>query len=125
MTITSKIDGYDITIQDGSFAIDNAFIGVDWDGWSATAYGRKHASYGNMRGWTFTCFEDAVAVPWTSSIAKHLKTHVVDGAAVAFEYVNLTKYLVPNGQTVYVESVEVWYSPKMTIRYFTVTVKGA
>lgn len=122
--MTSKIDGYTIAIQDGSFAIDNAFIGVDWDAWSA-GYARKHASYGNARAWMFTCFEDAVAVPWVSSVAKHLKTHVIDGAAVTFEYTNGTKYSVPAGQTVYVESVDVWYSSNMAVRYFTVTVKGA
>jgi hypothetical protein len=122
--VTSKIDGYTITIQDGSLAVDNAFIGTDWDKWENSAYVRKHASFGNQRGWTFTCKENVASVTWTNSVAKHLETHVADGAAVTFEYVNGTKYSVPAGQTVYVEDVDVWYNAGMKARYFTVTVKG-
>lgn len=125
MVNISQIDGSNIAIQDGSFSADNAFIGNDWDGWVNQAYGRKHVSYGNARAWSFTCIEDAALVPWVNSVAKQLYAHVIDGAAVAFAYANGVKYIVPAGQTVYIENIEVWYTAKMAIRYFTVQVKGA
>jgi hypothetical protein len=123
--VTSKIDSLTVAIQEGSFSVDNDFVGVDWDSWVDGGYKRKHKSYGLARGWSFTCWEDVAAVPWTSSVAKHLKECVADGLPVSFEYVNGTRYATPAGQTVYVESVEVWYSAAMKVRYFTVTLKGA
>jgi hypothetical protein len=121
---TYKIDAQTISIQQGSFREHRQFAGTDWDAWVNNAYARKHQSYGWIGGWAFTCVEDASSVTWANSVAYHLYTHITDGAAVALEITNGTKHSLPVGQTVYVESVEVWYSAGMKTRYFSVKVRA-
>jgi hypothetical protein len=57
--------------------------------------------------------------------AYHLYTHITDGATVVISISAGSTHSVVQGQTVYVEEIEVWYSESMDARYFTLTLRAA
>ena len=119
--MTTSLDGYNITIQNGSFHEKKDFSGKDQYVWKDSSIKLDHKSYGLVERWSFTCFEDTDEVAWADSVANKLLPVVASGAPVVFMF-SSTKHSIPDGQTVCVNGVNVRYSSNLKIRYFDVNV---
>lgn len=96
--------------------------GGDWDAWENGGYEHKHKARGNITLHLFTCLEDADDVDWDDSQAKALKAYVASGAPVNL-VINYGDKYSASWSNCSLESVDVWYSPNLQTRYFTLTLR--
>ena len=124
VTIGSNI----LNVKWDSFRESREFFGFEWTRWNKTA-GKiepNHKAFGWIGIWEFTAFEDAQAVPWSSSAALALRGYVDNGVTLPITITAGTKHSAPVGQYVNVESVsDTWYGAGLKTRYFNVKVRAA
>jgi len=112
------IDGFPITIKQGSYSPTRTPNAFEWDRWYGPGHQRLRKVCGSEQDFGFTGMENAETVAWDDSVAKHLYTHITFGVPVA-----LVLSVENVDTTVWVQKVAVYYSAGMKTRYFDVDVK--